>query len=119
MEYRQQAATATPEEAVPSPDTAARPAYMSLAAQYGIADEMDIGDSGPNEQTIEQEYQAYLKSPPTSKTVDIIKYWEVISEFISLHQLLTEVITDYRGCFPNSVPDGYGLPPDPSLICAL
>ena len=82
IEYQQQAVTATPEEqeVVCGPDTTVRPAFMSLAAQYGIMDDMDIGDSGPNEQTMEQEYQAYLKSPPTSKTVNIIKYWEVIGE---------------------------------------
>ena len=49
IEYRQQAATVALEEQhpVPDADAAGRPAYMSLAAQYGIVDKMDIGDSAP------------------------------------------------------------------------
>jgi len=39
------------------------PKYMSLAAQYGLLDDMDIGDLGQSEQTNNQEYQAYMTAP--------------------------------------------------------
>lgn len=68
------------------------PAYLGLASQYGLSDEMDIqaGDFDPIQQTAEQEYQAYLKSPSTLKTANIIKYWEVVGEFDVLNQSLTK-----------------------------
>jgi hypothetical protein len=53
------------------------PAYMSLAAQYGLSDDMDIGRPAGNEPTIEQEYQAYVTAPPSPKDVDLLKFWEV------------------------------------------
>lgn len=53
------------------------PRYMSLADQYGIADEMEIGESSQTSQTIEQEYQAYITAALSLKTVDILKFWEV------------------------------------------
>jgi hypothetical protein len=53
------------------------PMYMSLADQYGIADEMEIGESSATMQTIEQEYQAYITAVLSLKTVNILKFWEV------------------------------------------
>lgn len=50
---------------------------MSLADQYDIADEMEIGESSQTSQTIEQEYQAYITATLSLKTVDILKFWEV------------------------------------------
>ena len=50
--------------------------YMELAAQYGLQD-MEIGESAGNEQTIEEEYQAYFALSPSPKTTNILKYWEV------------------------------------------
>ena len=50
--------------------------YFSIAADYGI-DDMDIGESGGDEQTVEQEYQAYITAPLSLKTVSILKFWEV------------------------------------------
>jgi hypothetical protein len=44
--------------------------YFSIADKYGI-DDMDIGESGESEQTVEQEYQAYITAPLSSKTVNI------------------------------------------------
>ena len=74
-EYREREIAATPDQSVP-PATAEVPAYMSLAAQYGVTD-MEIGDSGIGDQTIEQEYQAYIMAPLSPKTMDILKFWEV------------------------------------------
>lgn len=83
MEYRMQAVA--PATEAPSPlsnlqlgDSGTKlPAYMSLAARYGLMDDdMDVGNSGTNEQTVEQEYQAYITSPLSPKTSDIIKFWE-------------------------------------------
>jgi hypothetical protein len=50
--------------------------YFSIADKYGI-DDMDIGESGESEQTVEQEYQVYITAPLSSKTVNILKFWEV------------------------------------------
>ena len=51
--------------------------YMSLATQYGLNDEMDIGGSSTNVQTIKQEYQAYVMASLSPKSIDILKFWEV------------------------------------------
>jgi hypothetical protein len=78
MEYRERAAA--PEEQAPlslQRSGTDLPGYMTLASKYGLTDDdMDIGNPGANEQTVEQEYQAYITSPVSPKTVDIIKFWE-------------------------------------------
>jgi hypothetical protein len=77
-EYRAVAGAELPvlPSAVPSTDE--MPAYMTLGAQYGIADEMDITvNSG--QQTIEQEYQAYITAVTSPKTTNILGFWEVIN----------------------------------------
>jgi hypothetical protein len=52
--------------------------YMSLAAQYGLGDEMQIGSTTAHHQaTIEQEYLSYITAPLSSVSMDIIKFWEV------------------------------------------
>jgi len=38
---------------------------------------MDIGGSNETQQTIEQEYQAYVTAPLLSKQTDVLKFWEV------------------------------------------
>ena len=49
--------------------------YMTLAVKCGLTDDdMDIGNSGVNEQTVEQEYQAYIMAPLSPKMTDIIKF---------------------------------------------
>lgn len=69
--------------------------YMGIAARYGF-DDMEIGEPGGNEQTIEQEYQAYITAPLSSKTVNILKFWEArefingISVLLMGHRRLTE-----------------------------
>jgi hypothetical protein len=70
--------------------TGEMPKYMSLAAQYGLDDDMDIGDSSANMQTIEQEYQAYITASLSPKTVDILKFWEVDDLSTHSSNLLTE-----------------------------
>jgi hypothetical protein len=49
--------------------------YYSIAAQYGL--DMDIGASEGVEQTIDQEYQAYITAPLVARKVNILKFWEV------------------------------------------
>jgi hypothetical protein len=49
---------------------------MSLAAQYGLNVDMNIGNSRNNEQTTEQEYQAYVTAPCSPGDTDILKFWE-------------------------------------------
>ena len=50
--------------------------YYTLAAEYTLDDDLDIGGSGGDEQTIEQEYQAYITAPLSSKTISILRFWE-------------------------------------------
>jgi hypothetical protein len=89
-EYRdQEDANSESEEVVRIPDAAESPAYMGLAAQYGLSDDLEIG-SDPIQTTVEQEYQAYLRSPRTSKNINIIKYWEVISNFNVINFIITD-----------------------------
>jgi hypothetical protein len=80
-EYRQRAATSEEQAAPAGPATREIPAYMMLAAQYGIADEMGFSDSGILEQSIEQECKTYITAPLSPQNVNIIKFWEVIAEF--------------------------------------
>lgn len=59
-------------------DSVDLPTYMSLAAQYGLEDDMEIGQDD-NVQSVEQEFQAYVTGALSAKTIDILKYWEVNS----------------------------------------
>ena len=81
IEYRTRA-TAPEEQPLPTLQPGGSgtnlPPYTSLAAKYGLTDDdMDIGNPGTNEQTVEQEYQAYITAPLSPKTTIIIKFWEV------------------------------------------
>ena len=58
------------------PRTAALPGYMSLAKHYGLTD-MALGGSRRNEQSLSQEYQAYVTAALSPIEVDILKFWEV------------------------------------------
>jgi hypothetical protein len=68
------------EEPAPTPAAAADlgieevDKYYSIAVQYGF--EMDIDVSKGIEQTIEQEYQAYITAPLMAGNVNILKFWE-------------------------------------------
>jgi hypothetical protein len=76
LEYRENAATE--EEQPPKALSSAAPQFMSLAEQYGLGDEMEIGSgTGTEEQTIEQEYDSYVTAALSAKTTDILKFWEV------------------------------------------
>ncbi len=55
----------------------AEPRFLSLAQQYGYNDDMQISGSNQREQTIEQEYQAYVTAPCSPGNVDILKFWKV------------------------------------------
>jgi hypothetical protein len=80
-EYRENLATETETDEAPSSDSDSEdpaPGYMTLAQQYGLSDDMEIGNSGSSCQaTIEQEYQAYITAPLSPKTMNILKFWEV------------------------------------------
>jgi hypothetical protein len=54
--------------------------FMSLAAQYGFElEDMNFGNLVRNqhEQTVSQEYQAYVTAQCSQDTVDLLKFWEV------------------------------------------
>ena len=72
-EYRDRARTSSD-----PPQTAAEeiPRYMTLAERYGLGDDMNIGGPSNAEETIEQEYQAYVTAV-RSTFIDILKFWEV------------------------------------------
>jgi hypothetical protein len=57
--------------------TGVAPRYMELSSKYGLPSDLDIRNLGPKEQTVEQEYQAYVTSPCSEKTTDVLKFWEV------------------------------------------
>jgi hypothetical protein len=60
------------------------PAYMSLDAQYGfLDDDLEIGSITTPEQTVEQEFQAYITSKLSRIDIDILKFWEASRELIS------------------------------------
>jgi hypothetical protein len=51
---------------------------MSLAEQYGYHDEdLEFGGPSDTEQTVEQEYQAFVTALLSAKYTDILKFWEV------------------------------------------
>jgi hypothetical protein len=79
LKYREDLST-TSEQSMPAdadPDEGALPAYMSLAAHYDLEDEMTIGASDAQKQTVEQEYQAYITAFLSPKEMSILKFWEV------------------------------------------
>jgi hypothetical protein len=85
-EYR---VTATAEEqplaGLIAPGPGEAPAYMTLDAQYGLADDdMAIGGTTMSEQTVEQEFQAYVTAPLSPNNIDILKFWEVSRELMLL-----------------------------------
>lgn len=78
QEYRENVTTAADTDLPTSSSEDTEPAYMSLAQQYGLSDDMEIGVSGSQCQaTIEQEYQSYITAPLSPKSMEILKFWEV------------------------------------------
>jgi hypothetical protein len=63
------------QQAYTSPSKA--PRYMELTSKYGLDDDLDIRNLGPKEQTVYQEYQAYVTAPSSDSSTDILKFWEV------------------------------------------
>ena len=82
VEYRKKATTKNDVEEPPTPDDnvtsdvgEVREAYMELAAQYELYD-MIIGDPGDDpQQTVEEEYRAYVTAPLSK--LPSLKFWEV------------------------------------------
>jgi hypothetical protein len=48
---------------------------MELAKAYGTP-EMDIGDFVQEEQSVNEEYHAYVTAHVSSKGTDILRFWE-------------------------------------------
>jgi len=78
VEYRKKSTTAQSNNEVEEPHRApSGEAYMELAAQYGL-DDMVIGNPDDNpQQTVEDEYNAYMTAPLSSMKVTSLKFWEV------------------------------------------
>jgi hypothetical protein len=79
LEYRkrnEKGLVQTPQAGPANPGTGDMEKYMTIAAKYWIND-MDIGVSGGIEQTVEQEYQAYITAPLSLRNVIILNFWEV------------------------------------------
>jgi hypothetical protein len=53
------------------------PACVELADSYGISNEMDIGNLNQKDQTVDEEYQAYVTAQCSLMGTDILKFWEV------------------------------------------
>ena len=84
FEYREKATTDGEEPRIPdnrASSRSLRPAYMNLAAQYGLDDDMIIGSPGGDRQhTVQEEYQAYMTAPCSPTDVAPLKFWEVGGE---------------------------------------
>jgi hypothetical protein len=81
LEYRERkkketttSGDAAPAPAAPKPKDA--PAFMSLAERYGLYDMGFANAEDTEEQTVEQEYQAYVTAPLSQKGTNILKFWE-------------------------------------------
>ena len=123
IEYRERAEEEAPEELPPPSlqpgNTVPNLPSYSLAAEYGLGDDdMDIGNPGPNEQTVEQEYQAYIIAPLSPKTTNIIKFWEA-SKQSSIVLLILKGISDNFYNVPHTICHGDGLSSDPSIGCVV
>lgn len=121
IEYRERAEA--PEEQ-PPPSLQHRntvpnlPSY-SLAAVYGLDDDdIDIGNPGVNEQTVEQEYQAYITAPLSPNMTNIIKFWEA-SKRSTIVLLILTGISDKFYNVPHTVCHGDGLPSNPGISCVV
>lgn len=76
-EYR--AHTRVPQTAPATPrETESAFGLDDLAEQYGVEDLMNFTDnSTPLEQSIDEEFAAYVTAPLSPKKTDILKFWEV------------------------------------------
>lgn len=86
-EYRQRSNSDNSEQAIPVVNTGGcaheNVPVCTLLASYGIPeDDMDIGALGESAQTVEQEYQSYVLGVLSSRTLDILKFWEVMGNFL-------------------------------------
>jgi len=57
-------------------------AYMTLAVQYGLPTDMMIGTStsGKYQQTVKEEYQAYVMAPRSDRVSDPLMFWEACGD---------------------------------------
>jgi hypothetical protein len=95
------------------------PAFMTLDAQYGLTDDdLAIGGTTTHEQTVEQEFQAYITAPLSPSNMDILRFWEV-SERTNLLDRQLIMIPDKWACFSHSFRHGDGLPPNSSVGCPM
>ena len=85
LEYCEKASTEAPSEPMQT-GRGEIPRYMSLAEQYGLGDDMNIGESNETEQTVEQEYQAYVTATLSPSSVNILKFWEVNHFYLRVYQ---------------------------------
>ena len=81
LEYREQkkkkeaapSGNAAPAPAAPEPND---PPFMSLAERYGLPNMGFANAEDTDEQTVEQEYQAYVTAPLSWRGTNILKHWE-------------------------------------------
>ena len=66
-------APAAPAPAAPEPND---PPFMSLAERYGLPNMGFANAEDTDEQTVEQEYQAYVTAPLSRRGTNILKHWE-------------------------------------------
>ena len=92
------------------------PAYMTLDAQYGLVDDDLAIGSTTQEQTVEQEFQAYVTALLSSPNIDILKFWEVSKRTSIFDRYLIMIPDD---CFSHSFCYGDGSSPNSSVGCPL
>ena len=78
-EYRERANAAAQPPPIPVAQGSSNvPAFMNLAAQYGLEDDnLGFGNNNTSDQTLEQEYQTYIIAPVSNSDCSHVKYWEV------------------------------------------
>jgi hypothetical protein len=84
IEYRERAkvrnGTAGTTSAVPDPRPNQPLAFQSLAQRYGLGTDMNFASSNSSDdQSIDQEYQAFTTALISAQGTNTLKFWEVRS----------------------------------------
>lgn len=79
IEYRERSGAPKQTAPVTSSSKGLFAGYENLTKQYGLPDMEIVDPMDQEEQTVEQEYQAYITSPVAPTGTCSIKFWQVSS----------------------------------------
>lgn len=77
------------------------PAYDNIAEQYGVEEDPDDVDMSPLEQSVDDEYAAYMTAPRSPKGTDLIRFWQLSA---STFPTFFSIALDYLPIQASSVP---------------